>query len=926
MKLRLKASIAAAIAASALVAGCGGGSEKDLLGSAQEFVRKGDLDAATIQLKNALQKNPSSAEARFMLGALLFDRRDMPSAELELRKAQELKHPAVAVTPLLARVMLEQKKNKKLIEEFANTELPNALASADLKTTLATAVAREGDRERAQALVDAALKAAPDFLPAEILQVRLLAGGGDVDGALTLLQTATTKTAPNLEALQLEGDLKLRGKADLAGAVEAYAKAVALSPKYLPTRSALIDTLLAKGDLAAAIEQIDALKKALPAHPESRFYEAQGAFLVGDFGKARELIVQLLGIAPANVRLLQFAGAVELQLNSLLQAEIHLSKALSSMPELPKARRLLARTYLRSGQPAKALSTLRPILDGTSVDSESLTLAAEAYLQTGDTGKSEGFFRRAAKLTPGDSRIRTALALTDLAKGHADTALAELQSIATSDKGSLADMAMINVRLRRNELDGALKAVAALEQKQPDKPLAANLRGQILVLRQDLDGARKSFEQALAKDPVYFPAVVNLATLDLRDNRPDAAQSRYEALLKVEPKHWQALMALAALRLNQGAARPEVTQLIDRAIQASIGEATPHLMLVDYLLASKDPKAAVTAAQAGLAAMPNDPHVLDGLGRAQLAAGERLQAISSFDKVVTLRPTSPQPLLRLADAYLQNNDYDAAERSLKRALGISPDLRAAQRGMIRLAVRSKNPERAIQVAREVQKQRPGEATGYLFEGDVYAGLHHWDDAAAALRRGVEVARPGILPARLHFMLNAAKKPAEADKFAAEWLKLHPKDTGFLFYIGSAAFAANDFDQAERRNQEVVNIDPQNALAYNNLAWLLMKQKKPGALPMAIKAAAIAPREPTVLDTLAQAQAEENQLAKAVETAERVVTLAPEAPLYRLNLAKLYVKSGQKQKAKTELSRLAQLGAKFNGQSEVTSLLKGLADQ
>ena len=44
---------------------------------------------------------------------------------------------------------------------------------------------------------------------------------------------------------------------------------------------------------------------------------------------------------------------------------------------------------------------------------------------------------------------------------------------------------------------------------------------------------------------------------------------------------------------------------------------------------------------------------------------------------------------------------------------------------------------------------------------------------------------------------------------------------------------------------------------------------------------------------------------------------------RLNLAKIYIKAGDKARAKAELETLAKLGEKFPAQPEVAALLKSL---
>ncbi len=213
--------------------------------------------------------------------------------------------------------------------------------------------------------------------------------------------------------------------------------------------------------------------------------------------------------------MLQLAGATELQAGTPAQAEIYLSKALQVAPRLALARRLLIATYLRTGQSGKALTELNATAgkDG-ALDPTLYSLAGQVYLQNGDAKKAEEYFAKALKLDPDNARKRTQLAITHLAGGQTEEALDELQDIAAGDAGVTADLALISAHLRRREFDKALSAIDNFEKKQPDKPIAANLRGRVLLAKKDTVGARKSFERALTLDPNYFAAAASLATLD----------------------------------------------------------------------------------------------------------------------------------------------------------------------------------------------------------------------------------------------------------------------------------------------------------------------------------------------------------------------------------------------------------------------------
>jgi hypothetical protein len=50
-------------------------------------------------------------------------------------------------------------------------------------------------------------------------------------------------------------------------------------------------------------------------------------------------------------------------------------------------------------------------------------------------------------------------------------------------------------------------------------------------------------------------------------------------------------------------------------------------------------------------------------------------------------------------------------------------------------------------------------------------------------------------------------------------------------------------------------------------------------------------------------------------------MAPQAPSFRLNLARMLLQAGEKSAARTELEKLEKLGQAFAGHAEVAELLK-----
>ena len=908
----------------ALLAACGGTDPEKLLISAKAYLDKGEPRSAAIELKTALQKTPDSAEARYLLGKALLANEEPAAAVLELRKALELKYPRELVVPELARALFELAQNKEIVAQFADTMLENRLAQANLKTTVAMAQARLGAGPAATLALQQALAAVPDHVPAQNAVARLLAVNGDREAATKATQEIIAAGRGDAETFVLQGDLLVFVSNDKDGAIAAYRKALALTKNHLPAHAGILQLQIATQDVKGASEQVEAMKGVRPGNVITRYFEAQLAHLKKDDKTARELVLQLLKSAPDHPQLNQLAGAIELSSGSAVTARSYLNKALQAAPGNATARRMLASTYLRSGESAKALELLQPLLADNSLDSNAMAIAGEAHMQAGDLDKAAALFTQAAKANPGNVASLTALARTRFLKGDAAGAVADLQQIAAADTGgTVADLELITTQMRRRDYQGALMATDGLERKMSGKPLSLQLRGAAYLGLRDTANARASFERALALDSAYFPAAANLAALDMADKKPQAAQQRFETILKAEPGHLRAMLALAELRARSGAAKPEVTEMLANAVRRNPSEATAHLALVNNLLANKQFEAAVAAAQQADASLPAQPTILDALGRAQHAAGQPNQALATFNKIIALQPGNPSAYLRIADLKHATKDDDAAADTLRRAQAAAPDAVIPVQRLIALEVQRGRFAEALKAARDVQKRQPAHSLGFVFEGDTLRAQKNDAAALAAYRLGLAKTGGEIAAPRVHSVMLAMGKKADADQFAAAWTKDHGPDVGFAVYLGDSALARGDFNAAEAAYRRVAEREPNHVAALNNIAWLMVRAGKAGALTFAEKANELQPNQPALMDTLAMALAADKRVDQAIELQKKALLLAPDRNSLRLNLARFHIQAQQRPEARELLEALDKLGDKLPERAEVKALLASL---
>jgi putative PEP-CTERM system TPR-repeat lipoprotein len=906
-----------------LLGGCGGKAPDAMLEDAKIRREKGDAQGAVVQLKALLQETPDHAPARHLLGVVYNETADFRSAEKELRRALELKVAPSLVLPELARALFMQGEFKKVLDEVKVEDIADPKAAATILALRGNAHLALRQGAEARASLEKALAAKPDHAEALLGQARLAASEQQIDAAHALVEKALAADPKIADGWMLKGDL-FRAQGKPAEAAAAYQKLVEFQADHVGAQLALASMEIADAKYDEAAKRLEEVRKRNPNNPMATYFRALIEFRRNNHQAARDLVQQVLKIAPNHLPSNVLAGAVEFALGSHEQAQARLRFVVERAPSNVYARRLLIASLSRTGQTQKAQELLDSTLKVAPNDAGVLALAGEVQMQLNEFAKAREYFEKAAAIDPKSSAMRTGLGLSRLASGETDRATADLESASLLDAGKTrADVLLISTHLQRRNFDLALKAAENLIKKQPENPLGHNLKAAAYIGKKDLPAARKSLEHALSLQPAYFPAIANLAQLDLQAGDPKAARKRFEDLIEKDRRNSQALLALAGLGSRVGATPAEIGGWLEAARKASPGAMQPLMMLTRFHLQSGDAKKALEVTEQALASAPESPEILDLAGQVQLAAGDRNRALATYGKLVTAQPQSPTALFKLAAAQLATENVSGAATTLRKAIGLRPDFAEAQVLLAELEVRSKRPQVALQIAQTLQKQHSSSPVGWVLEGDVLMADKKSVQAAKAYETAHGMAKGGTTLVKLHAALAQSGRGQDGEARLTEWLKQNANDLPVRVYLAEVYLKSSRYKAAIDQYEILQRAQPDNILVLNNLAWCYQQLKDKRAIETAEMAAKLRPDNPAVMDTLGLILVEMGDAKRGVELLAKATAGAPKSPEIRFNYARGLARVGDKAKARQELERLLVDTPDFSRKQEALALLADL---
>lgn len=917
-------ALALALAASVALYGCdrvAGLTEQEHIQRAKDFEDKGQLKGSIVELKNAIQKNPDSPQARLLLGQVYLKVGMGAEAEKELDRAHKLGVNPESIKAQLGEALLLMGEYQRVLDEIQPGTQTSQANRARIFQLRADALLRLGKLQEACDLFQQSLDTDRNNPPTYWGLSQCAVAQRDMAAARQWLDRALELKDRQAKTWLLIGNWEQLSK-NPPGALAAYNRALKLEPNHLETlenRTVLNITL---GQSEAAGRDIEQLRELVPNSLQVHYLQALYSFHQQHYPEARDALQEVFKRTSDHMPSVLLAGTTAYALGAYQQAETHLQRFLARFPGHAYARRMMAATQIKLDKPDRALETLAPLLAEDTQDIQVLTLASDAYRARNEHTRAAALMQKAALADPRNASIQTQLGVAHLNTGDTALAITELETAAALDTGHYkADSLLAQTYLSRKEYDKALAAIAALEKKLPGNASAHNMRGIAYLGKNDLALARKSFEQALIIDPAFFPAAASLAQLDLRDRKPDAARNRFERILQTDKNNLQAMVALAELAARQKQEEKAV-EWLEKAVKLYPRALSPHAALAALYLNQNARQKALAVANAAVNANPDSPEALTLLGKTQQVTGDHTGAIATFHRLTQKAGQSADAFLQLALAQIADKQLGPARTSLHKALQLKADHVPSQETLIRLEMTENKPDAALQIARQMQTQQPASPLGYDREGDLQLAQNRIPQAVRAYQQALDkgAGSAGLVK---WFRAQVIDNPQAAEQRLNDWLKQHPRDNAVRAYAAEYAMRNGRNKEAIVHYETINRLTPNKALLLNNLASLYQLEKDRRALATAEQAIKLAPDSPVVQDTLGWILVQQGQAPRGLEWLKKALAQAPRHAAIRYHHATALAQTGNKTQARKELEKLLADAPQFSEAESAKALLKRL---
>ncbi len=896
---------------------------EDHLTRAKAFLEQSDPTSAIVELKNALKKDVNNSRASSLLGTLHFEAGAYEDANKELSRALATGGDATVIIPMLAKVLLS-------LGEFGGLDAL-ALDGLDPESRSVVQAAKglsmiyRKNPVVAAEIIDAALHNEPHSPYAEVAAARLSMEHGAFDEASSRLNEVIAKSPEYAPAWNLLGDIESAQQRP-EEAVLAYTNVIKFSGDSF---NALLNRAMMSiylGDFQSAQKDLVALGAAFPPsrdHPGVQFAWGLVYLQNKQLELARKAFFQASEYSDNYPQTQYYLATIDLEQGLVAQAMSNAYKFLGLVPGSVVGAKLAAKLELGQHGYIKAEKLLLPVVAAHPDDTDALNLLASAVLGQGKGADGVELLAEAATLQPDSIEARARLGAALLGAGSDEPGIQTLRDVLAKDPGyQQADVLIVLNYLRQLNASGAIQAAREYLERNPSSATSHYLLGRAYLASGEHQKAKSAFNNALELRPGDPGASSSLAELALSDNAYEAARNYYQQVLEHYPDHMQTRLRVAASYAAEGREK-EMLDSLQSTLSAYPRVMEPRLVKARYYLAKGQLEMVTPLLDELTVDQREHPDALVTIAAFELAVSRYNQALVTLGKLLKVRPDVAQYHYMKANAYAGLGDVGNLSAALERTVQLNPDHFYARIALARLALLSNQFDRFEMYLNGLMAAAPDNPD--VMKLEVVSAQKAGDNKSALrLLETVFAQEPttgNVIALAAHHQSVGNLNGAIAQ--LQRWIKDHADDVKAREKLAEIYGSNNQADDAVLQYREILQLDPENFVALNNIAWNLLEGDPRQALDYAQEANQLSPDSGSILDTLAMAQMKNNDMKEARKSIDRARTLAPKNPEIAFHEAQVQATEGDTNGAIDALNALLAKHANFSQRAEAAAFLTQL---
>lgn len=890
---------------------------------AEQAQARGEHRVAVVELRNALKKDPSLAQANVMLAESLLWLGDAAGAERELKQIQGTPDNS-RLNDIEIRLLLARGRNEEVLARL-QADPPLAAGRARLHRGTALLSMRQGEAARRE--FAAAVEADHTMIAAHVGAIEALALT-DRAASVSPLESLT-KQFPESALVWLTYGNALLSMGDSKRAVNALTRARDLATPQLEIvrqaglLAALTEAQLMERNLEEARETSAALGRLVPHAPVSLIIASRVEMAANNYPGAVATLRRVIQQAPDLLQARYLLAMGLLAQGNLEQASAELSALMQRAPDHIGARQLLAQVRMRLDDPDGALRLLVPTLDADAEGLQVNALIDAARSRIGAT-QSVTLLERMLEQEPQNRGLQAQLAAAYLQAGQPAKAAALLRDPGPGrDATSQRRAALLVEALEASEGANAARArIDAMVSAEPGNPFIVQLAASHYASEGNFEAARRVIERGERSGIPPRDLLFTRAQIEWSSGQRKAAAAALDELLASQPGNAIAHMAAGEIALGSGDI-PGARRHFQAVREMRKDSLDARLRLAQLALSQGDGAEADKLIAEILALAPNRPEVRNSIGALLLGSGRSDQAVEHLREATRLDAPNPASWLNLGRAQRGLGQASAARDSFERALRLRPRWLPAEAALVSLDIEERRPDAALARVTALRKGDERNPAIRLMEGDMFAALQRFSDAEAAYRAAYDLRASGAVAIKFYQLRVAAggRQPAE---LLVRWLASHPGDLSVRVLVAEDAMRSGNYAAAIDHYRTVLDARPRDALVLNNLAWLLHETGDKRGIELAREAVKYAPESPAVNDTLGWLLVQEGEVAEGLAVLSRAVEQKNVSDEIRYHHAYALARNGASAEAVDRLEALLRESSGFPSRGAAERLLKELS--